>query len=153
MRQRFATLLLVLLVLGVLALERAWPPSARAQGSDLHVRPMGSFWNAAAPVASTNLFATNLQCSTKAANMRIAVVLKVTGVFYLVETNGTTTQVYALNGGTALNAFQAYTFTWGLRKTDEASPANTLGYNFQLGSSTNGGIAVLRVDEIDGGVD
>ena len=137
---------LSVLALGVALAAR---PLAHAQSGGQTDNDLGSLWNAAAPVASGSLFATNLTTAYKASVLRMCVVLKVTGVLYISETDGTTTQVYALNGGTALTAFQAYTFVWEARRYS-TDGTTRLTYNFQLGTSTTGGVAAFRVTELSG---
>lgn len=142
----------VLVVVGVLnLLGRGFPPRAHAQDNGSGVKPLGHLWNTVAPAISANLFATNLTPSTKTSLIRIGFTPKVTGVLYLVETNGTTTQVYALNDGNACTAFHAYGWDWPISGTDGASPASPLQYNFQLG--TNAGVGTLRVQEVLGNAD
>lgn len=121
------------------------------QGVKDQLRTLASLWNAPAPSISASLvtaFTPNQETSVA----RIGVVLAEPGSLYVKETDGTTTLTFPLFGGATLNAFQAYTCVWPLRKhTPDGS--KTLSYTFTLGATTNGSVPVLRVDEVLPGVD
>lgn len=76
--------------------------------------------------------------------LRITVALATASVFNVVvrRASGEQDRVLHLNGGTALDAEEVYTFTMGCSKANY--------YDFQV--ETNGVIRLLQVDEIPGGV-
>jgi len=123
----------VLLPFGVWAAPDP-PPLNRLDIKDLSV-------TGAANIA-THSHAVNKRCV-----LRIAVAIQAgstDSIFSVAEIEtGTTTQVFALNGGVALTAGNAYTFTW-------AGDPDTV-YNYRMTTTTR--LGRLVVDEIQGGVD
>lgn len=129
----WALILAVLLPFGVWAAPDP-PPLNRVDIKDLAV-------TGAANIV-THSHMVNKRCV-----LRIAVAIQAgstDSVFSVaeIETN-TSTQVFAFNGGVALVAGNAYTFTW-------AGDPDTV-YNYRLETSTR--LGRLVVDEIQGGVD
>jgi hypothetical protein len=148
-----------LLLAGAIALTQTLGPGrptpARAQGADIGIIPMAAVWNGVAPNISGGIFAkAGLSPKPKrdGSALRISFTPAVSTVLYLTESNGTTTLTYALNGGTAVSAGQAFTAVWGMRKTDKNDgTGNALTYDLVEGQV--GTIPVARLDEITGGVD
>ena len=104
----------------------------------------------AAPGANTNMLATSFKVSESASAIRITVCLTTGSVFNKYVTDGSTAYVCGLNGSTALNAGDEYTFTTGVRRYSSQSNTTELSYNFQV--ETDGVVRFLFVDEVTGPV-
>ena len=161
MRRRCGAVAGLALVGLALVAVHAPPRAARAQQSGSPgQRPMGALWNSVAGASSSGVFAvplvsyacvSSLSQHQAASVMRIGLSLKVTGVLYVTETSGATTQTTALNGGTAIPANQDYAFVREIRSCADDAGLLPLQFNFVLG--TNGGLNYLRVTECGDGVD
>lgn len=109
---------------------------------NLAIRSLGTVFNQAAPGANTNIFATALSTSYTTSTIRATVVLATASVLNVTITSGATTFTCGLNGSTALNAGDMYTFTFGARDD----------YTYNLRIETDGVINLLLVDELSGAV-
>ena len=99
-----------------------------------------TFFNLAAPGASTNIFSASISPKAGSVKARITVALNVSGLMSVNATDSPPTAAFSwpLNGGVALAAGSLYTFEFG---TDPA-----LSYNVQLG--TDGIVGQLLWDDI-----
>ena len=120
---------------------------ARQHGA---VVALATVYNGSAPGANTNILTTSLKVSESACAIRITVCLTTGSVFNMQTTDGTTAYVNGLNGSTALNAGDVYTFTVGARRYSSQTGTTELSYNFQV--ETDSVIRFLFVEEVTGPV-
>ena len=99
-----------------------------------------TFFNLAAPGASTNIFSSSIKPKTGSVKARVTVALTVSGLLTVnaIDSPPTASYSFVLNEGSALAAGSLYTFEFG---TDPA-----LSYNVQLG--TDGIVGQLLWDDI-----
>lgn len=113
---------------------------------------LATVYNGSAPGANTNILATGVKVSGHASAIRLTVVLATSSVFNYTVTDGTTAFTVGLNSSAALNAGDAYTFTFDARryKSQPYTDGTTaeLTYNFQV--ETDGVIRQLFVTEVIG---
>lgn len=136
MNRRFA---FALAVLAALALP-VWAAVRITDTPRVPARQLAGSFNAAPPGANTDILAADLSPAIDGSAFRVTVALTTASVFNVTATDGTTTHVWSLNSGTALNADDLYTFTFA---TD-----TSLDFNFQV--PTNGTIEFLSVQEVVG---
>lgn len=104
---------------------------------------LGEKFNAAAPGANTDIFASDLAPHSDVPLIRVGVILAVGSVFKIIvkDSAGGNAKAGKYNGGTALGANQAFIFDFPVPKGAKI--------NFQV--ETNGAIDMLTVDELVGG--
>lgn len=106
------------------------------------LRAKATVFNQAAPGANTDILATAISPYDTSATFRVTVVLATSSVFNYTVTSGGTTFTVGLNSSVALNAGDAYTFTFSVR--------SIYTYNFRI--ETDGVIRQLLVEEAVGGL-
>lgn len=105
-------------------------------------------YNVPAPGANTNIF-TAKRPSRRATRWRVFVVLATGSVFNYRVTDGTNAFTVGLNGSTALNAGDAYSFEFDVENSTDGSESGTaLTYSLQV--ETDGVIRQLIVTEVTG---
>ena len=111
--------------------------------------PVATKFNVSAPGANTD-FLTDFTPGTAVSALRITICLSTSSVLNLCVTNGTTEHKMALNSGTPLVANAVYTFTCGVRRTQDGTEDGTqLTYNLQV--ATDSVIEYVMVEGVSGG--
>ena len=121
-----------------------------------HADPMicqrvATVYAGAAPGANTNILTASITPSQTASAYRVTVALATASVFNVFCDSGTD-YTFGLNGSTALNAGDLYTFVFGVTHNTDGSlgTGTAVAYNFRV--ETDGVIQLLLVDEILGAV-
>lgn len=131
----------------LLALAAQWTvaqdtPPVRAHNT--HGAPAilhASIHNQASEAAGTDLLDAAITPKVEGSVLRVTVCLTTSSVFSVIDSDGTTTFVQDLNGGTALTAGARYAFTIGSTRKDHT-------YDFELGTASV--IETLQVEEVVG---
>jgi hypothetical protein len=111
----------------------------------------GLIWEGAAPAnSSTNIFTTSFspRAVVASATYRLTIILDTTSVVNVVYTAGATTNVAALNDGTALTAARVYQFTVTAPKFSNSPNTNPVAMTTNYRLATVGTIPLFMVEEI-----
>ena len=116
----------------------------------LRTVPYVTIHHGAAPGANTD-FATDFTVGAAVTALRITACLSTSSVLNMMQSDGSNENAMSLNAGDALTANALYTFTVGVRRTDDGTETGDfLVYNFQV--ATDSVIETFMVEGITGGV-
>lgn len=152
MKTRLAAFLLAVVVALAVMTRPPAEREARAQSGG-GTTPLVNAWNVGSVTSGSAVLGANFKPLSAASVLRITAVLGSTAPLSVFVTDGTHTFTVPLNGGTALTAGCAFTFTIGCRLSTAPGgvAGGPTGYNFVVGGTTT--VPILWCDEVVGAVD